>query len=520
MVKTSRAALLPLAAALCSAFPAHAAWDFTPIVGARITWSDNIGQRADSEKESGWARELSPGFSLSNETPRLQARLDYSKRFYTYSGGRPQGNQGDSQELNGMMKAKVVEDLLFLDATASIHQSAVSPYGPVVSDMYSGQNTSEVRTLMISPYVTHRFGAFADGLLRYTHDSLDTDNVGMRRSEGNTILAHLSSGASFRRFIWDGLLTRQVVTEQLSSVNNPNERGADQSTGSKNANLNVRYVATPQLNVGVFGGYDDYDFQGLGGKQGGAAYGANVQWTPSSRTSLQASAGHRFYGPSYSLQLQHRSRATAWNVAYTDAVSTSRSQFLLPAAINTAAMLDNLFRATISDPALRAAAVQAYMKEANLPPTLANNINFFSNRYALDKQLSASMAWTTVRTTTMFSVVKSRREALSAQAVDSPLLGSNQYLYNDNTEQLGASVMASYRFGPQTLASLSGSAYNVKSLTDSRNTHHRELRFNLSRSIGKRAATSLEVRRNSGTRAFGGQDFTENAVTFAITSKF
>jgi hypothetical protein len=474
MVKTSRAALLPLAAALCSAFPAHAAWDFTPIVGARITWSDNIGQRADSEKESGWARELSPGFSLSNETPRLQARLDYSKRFYTYSGGRPQGNQGDSQELNGMMKAKVVEDLLFLDATASIHQSAVSPYGPVVSDMYSGQNTSEVRTLMISPYVTHRFGAFADGLLRYTHDSLDTDNVGMRRSEGNTILAHLSSGASFRRFIWDGLLTRQVVTEQLSSVNNPNERGADQSTGSKNANLNVRYVATPQLNVGVFGGYDDY-------------------------------------GPSYSLQLQHRSRATAWNVAYTDAVSTSRSQFLLPAAINTAAMLDNLFRATISDPALRAAAVQAYMKEANLPPTLANNINFFSNRYALDKQL---------RTTTMFSVVKSRREALSAQAVDSPLLGSNQYLYNDNTEQLGASVMASYRFGPQTLASLSGSAYNVKSLTDSRNTHHRELRFNLSRSIGKRAATSLEVRRNSGTRAFGGQDFTENAVTFAITSKF
>lgn len=520
MVKLSRAALLPLAAALCSAFPAHAAWDFTPVFGARVTWSDNVGQRTNADKESGWVREFTPGFSLSNETPRLQVGLDYSKRYYGYSGSRPSGNLGNSQAMSGKLKAKLVQDVLFLDATASIHQSAVSPFGPLVSDTgYNGQNSTEVRTLSVSPYVTHRFGAFADGVLRYTRDSVDTDNIGMRRSDGNNIVAQLNSGASFRRFVWDAALSRQVLNEQVTRANDP-ARPVDQTSSSKNANLNLRYVATQQLNLGVFGGYDEYAFNGLGGKQSGAAYGANLQWSPSARTSLQASAGHRFYGPSYSLQLQHRSRATVWNVNYSDGVSTSREQFLLPASVNTSAMLDNLFRATISDPVLRAAAVAAYIKAANLPPTLANDINFLSNRYALDKRLTASLAWNLARTTTVFSLVKSHREALSTQDVDSPLLGSNQSLFNNNTEQTGLSVMASYRLGPQTMASLSASAYNVKSLTDSRNTHNRDLRFSLSRNLGQRVGASLEARRSTGSRAIGGDDYTENAVSLALTSKF
>jgi uncharacterized protein (PEP-CTERM system associated) len=247
-----------------------------------------------------------------------------------------------------------------------------------------------VRTYRISPYLVHRFGAFANGELRYAHDSVSTDNIGMRRSDGNTISGQLTSGPTFRRFGWDAVASRSVIDEQLP-VAGGGER--QQSTSSKSANINLRYAATQQLNVGVYGGYDDYDFSGLGGAQSGAAYGGSVQWTPSARTSLQASAGHRFYGPSYSLSLQHRSRGTVWNVGYSDAVSTSRSQFLLPQAIDTASMLDNLFRAQIPDPQLRAAAVLAYIQAAGLPPSLATSVNFLSNRYSLQKQLNAGVAW-------------------------------------------------------------------------------------------------------------------------------
>lgn len=518
MVKRSRLALLPLAAGLCAAFPAQAAWDFSPGVGARATWSDNLALQANDRADSGYVLEMTPGFQLANHSQRFDFELSYALRLFNYSGERPAGAQRHSQDLSAALQSRLVDDLLYLDAQANVHQQAVSAFGPLGSGSdYVANNRSEVRTYRISPYLVHRFGAFAQGELRYAHDSVDSDNNAFRRSTGNSLSARLSSGTSFRRFGWDASVGRNVIDEQLPAAANRDNR---QTTSSKYVNLGLRYVASQQLNLGVFGGYDDFDFSGLGGAQSGAAYGANLEWVPSARTSLKASAGHRFYGPSYSLDLQHRSRGTVWSIAYSDAVSSSRSQFTLPQAIDTAAMLDNLFRAQISDPVLRAAAVQAYMQAAGLPPTLANSVNFFSNRYSLQKQLNMSMAWQLARTTSTFSLYRMRREMLSSQEVDSGLLGSSQFNLNDNTDQLGVTANIGYRLGAQTTLSLSGSAINVESLSTGRRNQHRDVRLAITRSFGKRVNGLLEVRRRQGSGAVGGQQYTENAVTAALTSRF
>ena len=65
MVKRRSLALLPLAAGLAAAFPAHAAWDFTPMATARATYSDNVTLRADDQAESGMVLQLTPGFQLA-----------------------------------------------------------------------------------------------------------------------------------------------------------------------------------------------------------------------------------------------------------------------------------------------------------------------------------------------------------------------------------------------------------------------------------------------------------------------
>lgn len=518
MAKRSRLALLPLAAGLAAAFPVHAAWDFTPLAAARVTYSDNVALAQDDRAQSGMVLQLTPGFQLLNRSQRFDFSLDYALNLYEYSGGRRSGAQRHSQDLNSRLKARLVEDLLYMDAQAGIHQQATSAFGPQQSNNdYVRTNRNEVRSYRVSPYLVHRFGAFANGELRYSHDTVSTDNVGMRNSDGNTISARLSSGPTFRRFGWDASAMRSVIEEELP-VTGGGTRG--QSTSSKAANLNLRYTATQQLNIGMFGGYDDYDYSGLGGAQSGAAYGANVTWTPSARTSLQASAGHRFYGPSYSLALQHRSRGTVWNIVYSDSVSSTRSQFLLPQAISTATMLDNLFRAQIPDPLVRAAAVQAYIQSAGLPPALATSVNFLSNRYSLQKQLNASVAWQLARTTSLFSVFKTRREMLSSQQVDSALLGSSLLSLNDNTEQLGAMASISYRPGAQTVATLIGNAMNVKSLSDARTSNHRDLRLNLSRNYSSRTTGSVELRRVRGSSGVGGQKYTENAVSATLSTKF
>jgi len=520
MAKRCRLALLPLAAGLAAAFPAHAAWDFTPTAMARATYSDNVGLQADDRAESGMVLQLTPGFQLLNHSQRFDFSLNYALSLYEYSGARRNGTQRHNQDLDSQLKSRLVEDLLYLDAQAGVHQQATSAFGPLQSSNdYVRTNRTEVRTYRISPYLVHRFGAFANGQLRYTNDSVSTDNTGMRRSDGNTISAQLTSGPTFRRFLWDAMASRSVIDEQLPSIGaGGGER--KQNTSSKAANVNLRYVATPQLNLGVYGGYDSYDFSSVGGAQSGAAYGGSLQWTPSARTSVQATAGHRFYGPSYSLALQHRSRGTVWNINYSDAVSSTRSQFVLPQALDTAAMLDNLFRAQIPDAQMRAAAVQAYIQAAGLPPSLATSVNFLSNRYSLNKQLNAGVAWQLARTTTTFSVFKTKRQMLSSQQVDSVLLGSSLATLNDNTEQVGAMASISYRPGAQTVATLLANGSNIKSLSDSRSTNHRDLRFNLARTYSTRTTGIVELRRVRGSTGLGGQKYTENALSATLTTRF
>ncbi|WP_342120818.1 TIGR03016 family PEP-CTERM system-associated outer membrane protein [Pseudoduganella sp. OTU4001] len=518
MVKRGGLALLPLAAGLCAAFPAQAAWDFTPVAGARATWSDNLTLQSDALAESGYVMEVTPGFSLANHSQRFDLRLDYALRLYKTSAARSNGAQNRSQDLGGALKSRLVDELLYFDARADIHQQAVSAFGPLASGTdYLNNNRSEVRSYHLSPYLVHRFGAFANGELRYVRDSVSSDNPGFRGSDGNILSAQLRSGPTFRRFGWDASLSRMVSDEEVPVAGGRNER---QTTSSKGANLGLRYVASPQLNLGVYGGYDDYDFSGLGGSQSGAAYGASLEWVPSARTALRASAGHRFYGPSYSMDLTHRSRGTVWKLLYSDAVSSSRSQFSLPQAIDTAAMLDNLFRAQISDPLLRAAAVQAYMQSTGLPSSLAVPVNFLSNRYSLQKQLNATVIWQLARTTTTFSLMRMRREMLSKQQSDSVLLGSSLLALNDNTDQVSAMANVSYRLGPQTVANLMATAFNIESLSTGQRNQRRDLRFNLSRSFGGRLSGTLELRHVKGASGAGGPQFAENAVTVGLTSKF
>lgn len=518
MVKRGRLALLPLAAGLCAAFPAQAAWDFTPAASTRLTWSDNVGRQPDARAESGAVLALEPSFLLTNHSQRFDFSLAYGLHLFKYAGGQPSNAQRHTQDLSGNLKSRLVDDLLFLDAQADVHQQAASAFGPLPTggNDYLRDNQTEMRSYNISPYMVHTFGAFAQGVLRYAHNGVSSDNAGFRRSYGNTLSALLTSGPSFRRLGWDASLTRSVIDEQ---VRNSSGGNSDQTSSSRNANLGLHYAASPQLSVGVFGGYDSYDFSGLGGGRSGAAYGADVTWVPSARTSVKASAGHRFYGPSYTLALQHRSRGTVWDINYSDAVSTTRNQFVLPQTLDTAALLDNLFRSQISDPVARAAFVQAYIQAAGLPPSLANSINFLSNRYALQKQLNASMAWQLARTSSVLSVFKSRRTMLSSEEVDSDLLGNSLSTLNDNTEQQGAMASASYKLGPQTAATVVGSASNVKSLTTGRRNNHRDLRVSLTRQFGARMHGMLEARRTRGDYGVG-QQYTENSVSVALSARF
>jgi uncharacterized protein (PEP-CTERM system associated) len=362
--------------------------------------------------------------------------------------------------------------------------------------------------LRVSPYLSYRFGSTANMELRYTRDSLDTGRTtGLGNSDGNTFLLNLSSGPSLRRIGWGLNVARQKVNYSL----------APEST-IDNANLNLRFLLSNTFTATTGVGYDSYDYDSIGGRTEGRSWSLGFDWKPSGRTSLQASAGRRYYGPSYMLNAHHRSRSTVWSINYNDAVTTTRAQFLLPSTIDTASMLDGLFTATIPDPVARAAAVQAYIRAAGLPPSLADNINYFSNRFILQKQLQASVAFSTSRTTTILSVFDTRRNALSNIKADSLLQGSQSVNLNDDTRQQGASAALNWRISQRSSINLALTAATSISNSTGQEVDNRAVRLGVTSQFKPRLRGLLEVRRVAGsTLGIASGDYRENGVSAILS---
>jgi uncharacterized protein (PEP-CTERM system associated) len=433
-------------AALLLAPAARGEWIVTPGISGRLSYSDNVNLRPDGEGSSQFVMELAPSLAVSDRTPRLQFNASWQGHLYEYARDRVSGTDRFSQQLQASALAEVLSDLLFLDASAAISQQPVSPLLAGPGNGLSNDNRNEVRSYRISPYLRYRFGAFATADLRYAHDMVDSDNLGFGRSTADTLNLGLAGGSMFRRVGWTLALSSQNLDDSIAPP-----------SSSRSGNLSLRYSVTPELSWNLGGGYDKFDYESMGNDTQGASWSTGFTWAPSPRTSLAVSAGRRYYGDSYFLAASHRSRYTVWNISYSDDVTTTRSQFLLPSAVDTAAMLNRLFIPTFPDPAQRAIAVEAYIRASGLPRSLPDSVNYFTNRYMLQRQFQASAGLQLARTTLLLSVFHTKREALSLFQADSALLGSSGGIVNDKVRQRGITALGDYTLTGRSHVSLAAS---------------------------------------------------------------
>jgi uncharacterized protein (PEP-CTERM system associated) len=504
---------LPLAApvavlALLLAPAAQAQWKVVPSVDLRETYTDNVRLEPDDTARSQFVTELTPTLRVTNESPRLKLHTSVLSHLYAYSE-RIDGTNQSTSELQGDVRAALINDMLYLDGAASIGQQAVSAFGPQVdnSNGYSSANRAKVSTWRISPYLRHRFGATASGELRYTRDSVKSGNLLLGDSTSNTLAASLSSGPAFHAIGWDLQASRQDLNDSL-----------DRKFHIQNSNATLRYRATQTLSLSASTGYDQYDYPKPGGSSAGKSYSLGFTWTPSLRTSIQLTAGHRYFGPSYLLALSHRSRGTVWTINYNDAVTTTRDQLLIPAAVNAVDVLDKLFATSIPDAEARRQAVAAYVLANGLPPSLAHNINYFSNRFILQRAFQATVAFNTARTTSVVALNASKRIALSAPELDKPLPGTVGQTLNDDVKQFGASAVMSYRLSPRSAASAALTASKSESLTTGIVDNRRSASLSLNTQIQRKIKGAVQLRHTQGNVAIaGGSTYRENAVSASLS---
>lgn len=505
---------LPLVApvamlALLLAPAARADWKFVPGVELRETYSDNVKLESDQNARSQLITDLAPTMTIATNGPRLKLNAVAALHLYAYSNQRIEGTNSSHPELQASGRAKLVDDLLFLDGGASISQQAISAFGPQVtnSNGYANTNRAKVSTWRLSPYLAHRFGASAVSELRYTRDSVKSGSVGLGDSISDTLSASVTSGPAFHTIGWGLQASRQHVDDSL---------GRSYRIETSLASLHYRVAQT--LTLDATGGYDQYQYASPGGASAGKSYSLGLTWTPSLRTSIKASVGKRYFGPSYLLALSHRSRRTVWAANYNDAVTTTREQLMIPAAVNAIDVLDRLFSTSIPDPEARRQAVDAYIRANGLPPSLAHNINYFSNRFILQRQFQATAAFNTAKTTSVVAVNASRRRALSALDADSALLESVPLELNDNVNQIGASVLVSYRLSPRSAVNLSVSRSRNESLSTGITDNQNVQSLSMTRLLQRKLKGAVELRHSQGNAALAsGRKYRENAVSASLS---
>jgi uncharacterized protein (PEP-CTERM system associated) len=504
--------LTPLAlAALLLSTDCRAEWKVIPTLQVRESYSDNVGNQADDQARGSFINEAAPSLSVTGIGPRLKFDGSAEWRKYAYSNTDTPNVRNSDRRYQATAEATAVKELLYVDASANGSRQAVSAFGPVPNNSYTANNGTNISTWSISPYLRHRFGSTAEMTARLSRDSVEGGNgSGFGNSLATTRAVDVTSGPAFPDLGWNVHYSHQDMNAQRSG-----------DTSTENSLAGLQYRATPHLSLTSTVGYDKYEYSAFSERTRGRAWSGGFIWQPSSRTKVAASFGRRYYGKTGSFDASYRTQHSVWALTYNDIVTTTRSQFLLPAAVDTAAMLGRLFTGAYPDPVLRQQAVQAYMAQAGLPPTLVDSINYLSNRYMRNKRLQGSVTFKGARSNLLLSAFKERTAALSLQQEDSALLPTQLSSLNEDTNQRGASANADYRLSTRTSAHANLYGVNVQSLRTGITNDIRQMSVGLSSRFDARTTGALDLRHTKGRiGVFDNRDYHENAVVATLNVQY
>lgn len=487
-----------------------AQWEVKPRIKAREVYTDNVRLAPSGQEQSDFVTEVEPGIRVRGTGARLQLEADYAFQQRWYRDHK-EGN-GHNHLLNSKALWTAWERNLFVEAAANIAQQNVSPVGSLAtSNVNITDNRTEVRQLSLSPYWVSRLGPWANLQARYSITRADyTREASALDTDSEVVSVVISNGPSFQNLSWKLSYTDQKV--DLTG-------GQFDRRDLESVTAEAAYRLLPTLSILGSVGYEDNSYGTTRGSISGSFWNAGFEWTPSTRTRVKATAGERFFGQTYALEALHRTRLTTWNIGYSEQLITTPSAFTLPAAIDTATILNNLFISQFPDPAQRQLAVQAFIAQMGLPSTLLTSVNFLSNQVSLSKRLNAGFALRGVRTTFILNAFHEKRTSENEGSTTS-LLGTDPFLISDSVVQTGYTAVLNWRFSPRTSASLehtlSRNRFSELGREDTINT----VRLSLTHQLQRRLQGGLGYQfsdRDSDAANFG---YRENAVIGTLSLQF
>ncbi len=325
-------------------------WTLRPNVSFKEIYSDNI-QLSDTNKQSAFVTEISPGVSINGRSSRGTVDINYNLQGL-YNA---HGDSGVDIHNQLQMDAdyELLRKQLFVDSTASISQQNVSNRR-IVGDNISGANdSSTISTFMISPYWTPHFKGFADGELRVTYDTVSSSggNDNLSSTHAFSQSAYLNSGNDFSVFSWT-----------LFFNNSDRQNSDSRNVRFQESQAILRYAVARDYSVFARIGHSKNSFaSNSDSHENGVSYSFGGQWKPSQRFRIEAGYGNNRFvtvelspfnrlhwittysnndiglntGDRWDTELNYTTRRSVWRISYSEDTLTTQQSLLDQQVFNT-----------------------------------------------------------------------------------------------------------------------------------------------------------------------------------------
>ncbi len=474
----------------------------TPLVGVNVVATDNATLDATSRADVIVTTTPKLDFQGSDASYRFAGSLGLEATNYL---GRT-GSDKLLPRVNVDGTASIVDRLLFLDAGVKADVALQNPFGisgAGNSALNSTINTSE----RISPYIDRELGPNARLTLRTDHNWIQFYSDSGAQSGSNVYLESQNARYELRP---QPMGLRAEFVRQATDYGNQSAQNVDMHT----LRVAPSYAPSPQFSVSVVGGVDRARYATNDVSR--TLVGAGLRWVPNERTTLEGAIERRFFGQGGNLDLTHRSPFMAFNASVSRYATTYASQLLnVPAGANVAQLLDAMLVTRIPNAVDRAAAVQQFISQRNLPSSLANNVDIYSGSAQLVQSASLSVA------------LLGTRHALTLRVFDQKtedLLGPNDPtpLFSGNARQRGQGLTFSRRLTPDMTADASVTHAKVTGFGATNaglRTSNTALQLGLSHQVSLRTTATVAVRHQSidSTTVPSAR---ENALTAGVLHRF
>lgn len=310
--------ILPLLFLPAISFYSHTAfaknWNIEPEISVNETYSDNIALAPSGSEQGDLITSINPGFSINREGRRLDFGLTYTLQKLLYLDNSQ--NNDVFHNLNIDSQSELIDEHLFVDFDLRSSPQNTSNTGRTATDNLSVTNDrTDVTTYQINPYWEQKLGNLSDLYFGYKRNEIESD--ALTGSTSNIIEFNLTSGPRFTRYLWELSFENEKIL---------NDSGANTRFTTLKADL--RYLITRKVALLLTIGKDNNEFSSSDTNIDGFLWRAGGAWSPSTRTSFEATIGERFFGSDVFVNLTHRTRRTRWAATFEQTPSTTRATIL------------------------------------------------------------------------------------------------------------------------------------------------------------------------------------------------